>query len=110
MCPDIITSREDASLYSECLGERPHLEGYPALKSEVRYYPSPFSKNTLSVTVIDESHGPVFLCEIANLVKRGDIAIHAEYPVGDDQLPLQVLFLSEYPLQGFHVVMRINRS
>ena len=109
VCPDVIASSKDAPLYSEGLGEGPYLEGDPALETEVRYYPPTFSKNPLPVTVIDECHSTEFLCEIGNLVKRGDIAVHAEYPIGDDQFPFRVLFLPEDPLQSFHVVVRINR-
>ena len=59
---DIIASGKDAPLYSEGLGEGPYLEGDPALETEVRYYAPTFSKNPLSVTVVDECHSTEFLC------------------------------------------------
>ena len=91
--PYILRASHDSPLDSQRLRVRTDLKGYSSLKAKVSDYSATISENSLPMAVIDEHHCIMFLGEFGNLVEGCDVTVHAEYTVGDDQLPLTVLML-----------------
>ena len=81
---DILATGDDASLHAQSLGVGANLEGHPALQTEVRDDATALAEDALAVAVVDEHHRIVIVCELGNLVKQRDVAVHAEHAVGDD--------------------------
>ena len=45
------------------------------------------------MSIIDHDEGVEFICQCTNFIKLGDIAIHRENAVGDDQLGAGIVFI-----------------
>ena len=59
------------------------------------------------VALVHHHEGIIFLGKLANLVHRGDIAVHAEYAVGDDDAEPLGLGLFKTALQIGHICISI---
>ena len=55
------------------------------------------------MALIDHDEGVILLCEVADLVHRGYIAVHGEHTVGADDAETLSLGLLEALLQLLHV-------
>ena len=55
------------------------------------------------MTLVNHNQSVVLLCEVANLVHRGDVAVHREHAVGDDDAEALCLCLLQTLLQFLHV-------
>jgi hypothetical protein len=68
------------------LAERAHLDVHPTVQAKVIDDAAPAAaEHALAVGIIDHQHDAVFFGHVADGVQRGDVAVHAEDAVGDDQ-------------------------
>ena len=60
------------------------------------------------VRIVHEHHGVVLLGQRDNLIELGDVAVHREHAVGDDQPEALVLVLLKLLFEMFHVGMLVG--
>ena len=109
MGPCHLRARKDATLHTERLGKRTRLKINLALKAKmVNDARTAFTKDALAVTVVNVNHGTVFLSEGRDLVKRGDVTVHREHAVRDDELALRRFVRLQDRFQLPHVVVSVD--
>ena len=70
---------------------------------------STVTKDTLAVGVIDHENGVGALGNLGEFVQWGDVSVHAEDTIGDNQLAAVIRpVLLHQLLQSFYITMRIG--
>jgi len=97
--------RRDAPHDAEGLGKGPHLHVHPAVKAEMIHdAPSAPPQNPFAVGVVHHQDDSEGLTEIQDLRQPGDVPVHGEDPVGDQELaPRRILRLLQLIPQIRHV-------
>ena len=102
-----LRSRHVPAERADRLRQRPHLDVDPAVHAEmVDGAASVLPEYAARVRIVDHHDAAELLGERAQLRERADVAVHAEYTVADEQLPLGDRQRLQDPSGGLGVLMR----
>ena len=88
--------------------QRTHLDVDAAVQTEVVDDAAPTApEHALAMRVVHHEHGAVRLGDLAQLVQRGDVTIHAEDPVAHDEPAAKLAVRGQLAAQVVHVVVRV---
>ncbi len=95
-------ARHQPAHHAEGFRQRADFNVDLAMQAKVVHDAAPaLAQHALAVGVIDHQDGLIILADGVDLVQRGDIAIHAEDPVGDHHgARVSAALLLQHPLAG----------
>ncbi len=83
---DVAVSGDEAAARGQRLGKRPHPQVHPILDAEqLSRSRTTLAEHSHGVRFIDHEPGAVSRAQLGDLPERGDIALHREDPVDDDE-------------------------
>ena len=85
---DGAVARHQTADHAKGLAQRADLDMDAAVQAKVIDDAAPaLAQHAFAVGVVHHEHDAMFLGDVADLVQRRDVAVHAEDAVGDDQAP-----------------------
>ena len=95
---------EAAHCAAEALAKRAGVDVYAAVEvEELCHSPSVFAHYACAVALVYHHQGVVLFCQVADLVHRGDVAVHGEDTVCDDDAETLCLGLLEAFFKLCHI-------
>ncbi len=106
---DDLLAGDDAPHHPEGLGQRPNLHVELAVQAKVVHDAPALAQHPLAVGIVHHGHQPVPLGDLVELVQGGDVAVHREHPIGDQQPPAVVPdVLLDHPLAVGRVAVLVD--